>query len=375
MDAPTPNEAAPVADTAPADLGGFIESMDSFFSEVDNPTSTAEPSVLDVPAVKETEAAAEPELPVTDLDSLDSLDEPKDWTPQAARRFKELKNELKNYKTRAEELEQTVTQRESRLQELEAVSNNPEFQQLQNKVQEYEQSMLLNNLEQSNAYKTLVEQPLGQLVLEADAIAQKYGVDMDNLLDVISLSDDTLQEEQLSEILAQASDRDKFRVYKIIEEVKPILEQRRVLQENVQDALREAQALDQQREQATLVERHQQRQEAANAVAKTIKSKLSFLSTVDGVDMDQIAKDAASTDFTKLDAVSGTYQAMAAKLLPKMAAQYISLQKEIDNLTERLADFDRASPKAGGGSATPYSGNNADSKKSFVDAVAAAFGG
>jgi hypothetical protein len=58
-----------------------------------------------------------------------------------------------------------------------------------------------------------------------------------------------------------------------------------------------------------------------------------------------------------------------------MAAQYISLQKEIDNLTERLADFDRASPKAGGGSATPYSGNNADSKKSFVDAVAAAFGG
>jgi len=375
MDAPTPNEAAPVADTAPADVGGFIESMDSFFNEVDNPTSTAEPSVLDVPAVKETEAAAEPELPVTDLDSLDSLDEPKDWTPQAARRFKELKNELKNYKTRAEELEQTVTQRESRLQELEAVSNNPEFQQLQNKVQEYEQSMLLNNLEQSNAYKTLVEQPLGQLVLEADAIAHKYGVDMDNLLDVISLSDDTLQEEQLSEILAQASDRDKFRVYKIIEEVKPILEQRRVLQENVQDALREAQALDQQREQATLVERHQQRQEAANAVAKTIKSKLSFLSTVDGVDMDQIAKDAASTDFTKLDAVSGTYQAMAAKLLPKMAAQYISLQKEIDNLTERLADFDRASPKAGGGSATPYSGTSTDGNKSFVDAVTAAFGG
>lgn len=380
MDAPAPTDTAPNTEvTAPENSGGFIDSIDSFFNEP-TPASTPDAaSIADladpVPATADPASDAPAAEPVTDLESLEALDEPKDWTPQAARRFKELKAELKTYKTRAEELEQMKTQNESRMQELEAVSNNPEYQQLQEKIQQYEQQMLLSNLEESYAYKTMVEQPLGALVTEADAIAEKYGVDPNNLLDVITISDDAVQEEQLAEVLASASDRDKFRVYKIIEEIKPILEQRRVLQENVQEALQEAQALEQQREQASLIERHQQRQDAANAVANTIKSKLSFLSAIDGLDMDQITKDAAGTDFTKLDAVSGTYQAMAAKLLPKVAAQYISLQKEIDSLTERLADYDRASPKAGGGSPIPYSASMSGSDKSFVDAVTAAFGG
>jgi hypothetical protein len=57
-----------------------------------------------------------------------------------------------------------------------------------------------------------------------------------------------------------------------------------------------------------------------------------------------------------------------------MAAQYMSLQKEIDALTDRLAEYDRAAPKAGGGSlATAGAPVTADGK-SFLDAVTAAFG-
>ena len=362
---------APQGETASADNGGFVESLDSFFESMDNPQietpTPASEAVIETPI--ETPQSSDP------LSDLDFGDDAKDWTPQAARRFKELKAELKTYKTRAEELEQSSTQQSSRLQELEALADNPEYQQLQDRVAQYEQQMVISKLEQSQAYQSLVEQPLMQLVSEADAIAEKYSVDSNLLIEAIANSDEAMQEEQLSELLANASDRDKFRIYKIIEETQPILQQRQVLQENAEAALREAEQLEQQQHQQYLIERVQQRQEAANAVASKLQNKLAFLSGVEGVDLSALANEAAQLDPSSLDPVTGTYHAMAAKLLPKMAAQYMNLQKEIDSLTSRLADYDRSAPKAGGGSLNSSSAPAALDGKSFVDAVAAAFGG
>lgn len=377
MSTPAPEPAAAETSTAP-DNGGFVESLDSFFASMDNPVEPTPEPVKEPEPTKEPEpvkeTAKEPDTEPNPLKDLESIEELKDWTPEAARRFRELKAELKTYRSRAEELEQAVSQKESRLQELQALADNPEYQQLQERIAEYEQQMLVSKLESSHAYKTLVEQPLASLVEEADGIAEKYSLDAGTLLEAIANDDEAAQEEQLSELLANASDRDKFRVYKIIEEVRPILEQRRVLQEHAEAALREAEQLDSQRQQQSLIERVQQRQEAANAVADKLKNKLTFLSGMEGVDLTVLAKEAAELDPSTLDPVTGTYQAIAAKLLPKMASQYLSLQKEIDALTERLAEYDRATPKAGGGSLATAGAPVAADGKSFLDAVTAAFG-
>ena len=366
-----PTEAPVAENTASTDNGGFVESLDSFFDSLDNPQAEEMSPESDAPIDNaiETPQSNDP------LSDLDFGDDATDWTPQAARRFKELKAELKTYKTRAEELEQDTVNKSSRLQELEALASNPEYEQLQSRVAEYEQKMIVSNLEQSQAYKQLVDEPLRKLISDADAISEKYSIDQNMLINAIAETDEASQEEQLSELLANASDRDKFRVYKIIEETQPILRQRQVLQENAQAALREAQQLDEQRNQSQLVERTQQRQEAANAVADKLKNKLAFLSGVEGVDLSALSTEAAQVDPTTLDHVTGTYQFMAAKLLPKMAAQYIGLQREIDELTSRLADYDKATPKAGGGSLSGNSSSASLDSKSFVDAVAAAFGG
>lgn len=376
MSTPAPETA--VAETSPApDNGGFVESLDSFFASMDNPVEpTPEPTPEPTQATVEdslqepTSTSAEPDP----LSELDSIEEPKNWTPEAARRFKELKSELKTYRSRAEELEQTVSQKEHRLRELQALADNPENQELQKRIADYESQMLVSKLEDSHAYKTLVDQPLTDLVNEADTISQKYSLDPNALIDAISESDEAAQEELLTELLVNVSDRDKFRVYKIIEEVHPILAQRDVLRQNAQAALREAQELDNQRQQLTLAQRAQQRQEAASVVADKLKSKLTFLSGIDGVDMAAIAREAAEFEPSTLDPVTGTYQAMAAKLLPKMAIQYMGLQKEIDTLTERLAEYDRAAPKAGGGSLNTSGTPTTADGKSFLDAVTAAFG-
>ena len=340
---------------------------------MDNPAESA-PEPAQAPAKEAPQEPTSAPVEADPLSDLDSIEEPKNWTPEAARRFKELKSELKTYRSRAEELEQTVTQKESRLQELQALADNPEYQQLQERISEYESQMLVNKLENSHAYKTLVDQPLANLVNEADGISKKYSIDPNALIDAISESDEASQEELLTELLVNVSDRDKFRIYKIIEEVHPILEQRNILQQNAEAALREAEELDNQRQQQTLAQRVQQRQEAASAVADKLKAKLTFLSGVEGVDLAAIAKEAAELEPSTLDPVTGTYQAMAAKLLPKMAIQYMSLQKEIDTLTERLAEYDRAAPKAGGGSLNTSGTPTTADGKSFLDAVTAAFG-
>jgi len=355
--------------------GGFIDSLDSYFEGVgDTPQPEADDPVGDDPVSDDLVEQEEPVDSTEDPLGLDEAD-PKDWTPQAARRFKELKSELKTYRTRAQELEVTAHQRETRLKELEAVANNPEFETLQQRVEQYEQQMLVNKLEQSRTYKELVEKPLSQLVGESDTLAAKYNIEPSALLDLIAESDEAVQEERLTELLVHASDRDKFRVYKMIEEVQPILEQRRTLQENAQEAIREVEELEQARSQYELSQRATQRLEAASAVAERLQNKLTFLSGIEGVDMHTLAQEAASVDPSTLDPVTGTYQAMAAKLLPKMANEYYALRRELEALTDQLAEYDKASPRTGGGSGNYASTSPAGSDKSFLDAVSAAFGG
>jgi chromosome segregation ATPase len=300
----------------------------------------------------------------------------KDWTPQAARRFKQLKSELKSSKTRLSELESSLNEREARLKELEAIADNPEYDQLKNRVEEYEKELLVTKLESSQIYKELVAQPLAELVSETDAIAEKYQVDANELLDAIALEDEAAQEEALADILAAASDRDRFRVYKIIEQIKPILHQRSVLQENAQEALREAEQLTETQTKQQLAERAAERQKAASAVADKIRAKLTFLEGVDGVDFAALSKKVAETDPSTLNPVDAAFQSYAAQLLPKIAREYVSLRKELDTLTDKLSKYDRASPRAGGGGASSFTGAGPTADgRSFADAVNAAFGG
>jgi hypothetical protein len=133
--------------------------------------------------------------------------------------------------------------------------------------------------------------------------------------------------------------------------------------------------LEEQRQQQYLIERAEQRRSAADSVAEKLRSKLPFIAAIDGLDLKQLAAEAAEQEPTVLDPVTGTYQAMAAKLLPNIARQYVALQKEVDALTERLAEYDGATPKAGGGSLNTAGTPTTADGKSFLEAVTAAFGG
>ena len=366
------------ADTSPSN---FIDSIDAFFdSGALDLGDSAVPEVFreepesgdDTSVGDDTPDASDP------LAEIDQVEDFKGWTPEAARRFKELKNELKTYKAQTRELESNFKQRESRLAELEATAKDPEYAAMRDRLAEYENNTLLTRLEESSAYRTLVTEPIAALVAGADEIAERHGIDPNSLLDAIAMSNEAEQEERLSEILADASERDKFRVYRIIEDMKPIIAQRDALKENSQAALAEAQALDEERSRAAFAERAKERHSAAVQVADKLKSKLTFLSSMEGVDLSAIAADVAKINPADLDHVEGSYQAMAGKLLPKVASRILAQQREIDALTEQLAEYASATPRAGGGFAPGPNGSRPSGPAtgtSFLDAVTNAFGG
>lgn len=383
-----PIESAPSAD------GSFINSIDAAFSAFNNELNTVadgyesqaepepvqdtpEPVAPDEPSTEQPAEEATEDAPQAEDDALSELNEldspTKDWTPEAARRFKELKSELKTTKQLLQEREQALIERENRLKELDAIANNPEYEQLRSKIEEYEHKLLVSDLESSPAYQDLVQKPLAELVDETYLLADKYSIDGDALIDSIALDDEAAQESALDDLLIGVTDRDKFRVYKIIDEIKPILHRRQVLRENAQEAIREAQELQNLREQQYLAERAQKRAETASQVAERLRSKLTFLEGVEGVDLRSLTKEAAEFDPLVADDVTSSYQVMTSKLFPKLAKQYLMLQREVDSLTDKLAEYDNAKPKVGSGSPIAAGAVMPDGA-SFLDSVSRAFG-
>lgn len=294
-----------------------------------------------------------------------------DWTPEAARVFKNLRNDLKNERNALRELTQTLEQRENRIKELESFT--PEVDTLRQKIEEYESKLMVTRVEDTAAYKTLVEEPLRDIVYQSDQLADKYGVDPEQFFSALTLEDESAQEEAISDMLSSASERDRFKAYQLIEQLKPIAAQRDALRDNSTEAMREIQELEQLRQQQEASHRMEHRRELANQIADRITSKLSFIKDFEGVDVKAIVKEAESTDHTILPPVKAVYNQIAAELFPKVAREYVKMVKERDSLISKLAKYDSASPRVGG-QANP-SGQVVDSGLSLVDAINRHFGG
>jgi hypothetical protein len=372
MSEPTQTQEAVVDSAIDVAGEGFIESIDAAFAGLDMDTEvTTEPEVKSEPEVKKEETeTTEPddaEDPLADIDV-----DVKDWTPEAARAFKEVKTELKAERQAARELRETLQQREARISELESVASDPKVDEMRQKLQEYESKLLVTDLESTQAYKDLVEVPLKSVLTESDAIATKYGVDPDELFDAIALDDEAAQEEKISELLASASERDRFKAYQLIEALKPIKSQQEALRANSEEALREARELDQYRQQEQLRERAEARKQATQQVADRIASKLTFLNKIEGVDMSAIVKETEAVDPSTLSPVAAAYNQMTASLFPKIAREFVKMTKENELLIEKLAAYDKSSPRIGNNSSA---GTASPDGVSFVDAVARAFGG
>jgi hypothetical protein len=375
VEAPTNIDALPDA----AEPTSFEASLEAAFANLDQAPAEPEPAAEPEPEPVAEESVVEEQdtgNEVQDTDPIESLtdDIGDEWTPKAANRFKELKTELKTNRSELEQLRQQSKEYESKIQELTGLAESKDVEQLQERLAEYEQQQALSNLEQTQAYQQAVSQPLEALVEQADQIADKYEVDSDALIDVLSLDDPQEQEEQLAELLPNASDRDKAKIYRIMEDIDPILQRREKLYENADAALAEAKQLEEQQSAAAAAEQAQLRQNITKNVVERVQQKLPFLKGIEGLDMSAIQQKASETDPTVLHPVDHAYNAVSAQVFPTVVRQYLEMRKEVESLTDRLAEYEDAEPAMSGQTKAPSARAGVSDNASFEERVNAALG-
>jgi hypothetical protein len=364
---PDASEPASFADA----LDAAFAKLDVSSSPVEEPKQSPEPATTPEPT-KEPEVSEAKEQQPIEEDPIEQLTEDIDWTPKAANRFKQLKEELKGSRSELEQLRQLAKEQELKINEMSGLVENKDIEQLQSKIAEYEQEKMFTNLEQTTAYQEAVTKPLASLMEQADQIADKYEIDANSLIDVLALDDAEAQDERLSELLPHASDRDKARIYRIIEEINPILERRKSLFENVDAASKEAALLEETRQKQELAEKAQLRSNVTRNVVERITEKLPFIKAIEGLDIESIQSKAASTDPSVIHPVDFAYNAVSAQLLPSIVREYVGLRKEIESLTDKLAEYENAEPKMSG--STGNQTRSTVNEGNFIDAINRAFG-
>ena len=379
---------ANVPDAGEDSGSSFIDALDAAFSQIDSgesPSAAPEPEPVSEPGpVSEPEPAPEPEPvseptpePEAEPDPTDVLSEDigDDWTPKAASRFKQLKSELKETSSELHALRQQQQEYEQKIKELSGMAESQDVEALQQKISEYEQDKLFTNLEETEAYQAAVAQPLQSIVEQAAEIANKYGADPDTLIDVMSLSDQDEQDRGLNDLLHEATDRDRAKIYHLVNQIDPILERRSNMWENAEAALKEAELLAERQSQNEAAENLRVRQEVAQNVSERVQQKLPFLAGIEGLDMAAIQEKAAELDPTVIHPVDFTFNSISAQLLPTVVREFVAMRAENAALTDRLAEYEGAEPTMSGNS--PTSGQvagGAGKDLSFVDAISTAFG-
>ena len=372
----------------------FSSALDAAFAQLENPDPVPEPEPevqaeveetpeSDVEEVEESneeessEETSETTEEKEELGSFDPTDEldaevGDDWTPKAASRFKQLKAELKASTDELETLRQQVAENESKVKELSGEVESNDLESLQKKLAAYEREKMFTDLEETEAYKAAVADPLDKLIDATREIAEKYEVSPDDLVDALAIQDTKEQDEKISDLLVDATDRDRARVYRVIEDIAPILEKRASMMENASEALNEANLAKEKEVEAQAAERAKERQNAARNVVSRVQKKLPFLSGIEGLDMKAIQEKAAEVDPSVIHPVDYTYNSVSAQILPAIIKEYVGMRKENEVLTDRLAEYEGAEPSMSGSSPST---KTVDDNASFEDRIEAAFAG
>ena len=363
---------------------GFAEAINVALSKLSGEPAEAAPEPVEpvepvevAPEKAEPEKAepekAEPEETkeeVGDDPLADLTEDIDDWTPKAASRFKQLKSELKNNQSEVEQLRQSLKEHEAKVKEMSGLVDNKDINALQEKVDTYERDRSFTDLESTEAYKQAVTEPLGELLNQVNALADHYDVDPDVLIDAVAMDNQQEQDAAFQKHLPEASDRDRAKLYRIIEDINPILNKRATLVQNSEAALTEARAMEEQKRNEDAAEATRLRKNITQSVVEKVSNKLPFLKGVESVDMEAIQSKASGLDPSVIHPVDFAYNAVAAQLLPAIVREFLKNQKDFEGLTNKLAEYEGAEPTMSGVAPTDKSSPRSD--LSFADAINAA---
>lgn len=315
-------------------------------------------TVDDIPDAK---LSDEPDLKLPideDFDAPESEDDPDNpfdkSTPQH-NRFREMRKEAAALKGDLETERQTRTQLETRVKEIEASANRA--QELEKKVSEYEAKMAVLNLQESEAYKESIEKPLVSILKRSDAIADRYGIDPNELADAIEISDEKQRRAKFKELTSglDVDPDDHVEIRTLAREIQPLKDRKSELLSNAEKALAELESEKTQAQEEQLLQAVEERKKTVDKVAKHVAGKIPFLKTMEGLDFDKMVDGLKEADFDSLDAPNKAYSQIAAQAFPAMVRQYVALTRQVEELSDELSSFKKQAPRmtANAGASAP----------------------
>ena len=165
----------------------------------------------------------------------DGSEDTKNMSASAGAKFKELKSELKTYKTRVAELEKAA-------EEAKSIAQNPEeVERMREQLAEYEREISVSRIEVTPEFKRAVLEPTQAILDTASTMAERYKIDARKLVN--ALREESINEgsDTLTEMAADFSERDRVRLYRMADDLADVSRRRDYLRENASKAYAEQQ--------------------------------------------------------------------------------------------------------------------------------------
>ena len=368
-DGPTSLFAAATAASKPAEAAPVAPA-----AEVTQPVEPVTPAAAPEPdtrtgldALMGDEPPASGKLPIEAGDEPPV--EPKKGRDPAGDRIKALKDEISGvYTPKIKELEETLAQRDARLQELEGFA--AERETLKKQQEEWETEMKVVKLERTPEFVKTVTEPIQQIESRARELAEAYGIDEGKLFKAFTEG----TEKDRRAALKAATDGldldvdDSFEIRELIKSYLPIVAKREELYADADKALAELQARKEGETVQQAAARAEERMKAVENVATRISAKLPHLKE----QVDALLPTIKSFNPDAATPTDIAYNAMAGALLPKLEADRRALRAQLDEALDELASTQKTAPRVGPGGAVTHT---AEVPVSLAAAARAAMGG
>lgn len=357
MTEPAPAPAAPAAEPAKTPT---LEAalMKGLFSQPEEapPAAPPAPPQAAPPADPVQEIAAdapspdEPSLPIDDLADPPADPEPSpDKKDKVAFAMKELREEVKKWKTETEAERQAKAQLESRLADLEAKAKLAD--EMKPKLEEYEQEMLAVRIEKSAEYQEHVAKPVARINAELADIAKRNSLDFEKLADIMDMEDKTAAKTALNDLVSglDVPVSDMVDLLNLKAEYLPIKAKQQELYAKADRVLLELEARGQQKSEAEILAAAEARERAFPVITGKLARSLPYFKDI----IETASAAAKDTDPGALDTNTATYNHIVGLALPKIARAFMALSKEKDELLDELAGLRKVTTLPGGFTSTP----------------------
>ena len=282
--------------------------------------------------------------------------------------FAAMRKDLKAERERAATLEAKLAE----VEKSRAGTDPEEVTRLRQLNEEYERELQVARVEATKEFKDAVVLPMQQVREAVDTLATKYEIAQRDLFEAFSETDPSTRADKLSDIAAGMNDRDKFSLYELEQKFNRVQSTREKVVNNAKLALEK---IEQHREEQSKTQKEEYSKRYTSTVDKVFeeaRQAIPLLRPIEGDDewnnqLAEAEKFVKGLDMDGLNEDARARVALRSAVAPIIYGQFVSLYNRYREMEKSLEKYQKATPKAGGGSSVAPQAN----KEEFDDFMSA----